>query len=118
MNAFGTYHGYDFSETLLRISRPMSPMSEPSRASTRDVCASWTICQASPVAPAAGVCAIAAEAAMRKNGTSLNDRKTLLRGVMEWVPWKLVPVVDDGSCARVITSDGPLARRAMTGPSH
>src|SRR5262249_18356176 len=83
-------------ETLLRISWPMSPMSDPSRANTRDDCASCTICHASPVEPAAGVCATAAEPSRERNSTSRDDRKTLLQLGMGLVHTKL----DDGSGGR------------------
>jgi hypothetical protein len=36
MNAFGTYGGSDLSGTLVRISRPISPIGDPSRAKTSD----------------------------------------------------------------------------------
>src|SRR4051812_46063642 len=93
MNALGTYQGSDLSDTLLRISWPMSPIKDPSRASTRDDCASWMICHASPVEPGAGLCAVALEATRAKSRTSRDDRKTLLQLVIDLVHTKLVCVL-------------------------
>jgi hypothetical protein len=49
MKALGTYQGSVLSGTLVRISRPISPISDESRAYTSVDCGSGMICHASPV---------------------------------------------------------------------
>jgi hypothetical protein len=49
MNACGKYFGSVVIETLVRHSRPISPISEPSRAKTSDDCGGAMSCHASPV---------------------------------------------------------------------
>src|SRR5690242_5911254 len=65
MNAFGTYQGSVLIGTLVRISRPISPIGDESRANTSDDCGSGMICQASPVRCAVSCApAVAANAAI------------------------------------------------------